>query len=326
MGQVGVQAGKRKEDGHEQGDDEAPQLFVDVAGQDRRLADENPGHERTQHGMYANQMRGERHRAHDDENCGDHRHFADKIVVGPADDAEHETPPERKAGRKKDCRSEHALTQGERVHLSVNRQAGGDRDDDPSDRVVDDGRGDQRHPDVSAHETHLAHDHCHDLHRGNRQRRAEKQRGNDPLVGSRQHCRGQQLAEREPASEGDHDPRGRRADGGTTRLLNQLEVGLHPGQQQQHQDAKLRDGIDHALLLRTCGEDRALRLGPDRAEYRRTKQNSGDQLPHDGRLPDPLHRLAHQASDQEQQNDLRQKERLRWGLHSRPPRRASSFQ
>ena len=122
-GQVGVQAGKRKEDGHEQGDDEAPQLFVDVAGQDRRLADEYPGHERTQHGMYADQMRGERHRAHDDENCGDHRHFADKIVVGPADDAEHETPPECKARRKKDCRSEHALTQGERVHLSVNREA-----------------------------------------------------------------------------------------------------------------------------------------------------------------------------------------------------------
>jgi hypothetical protein len=32
------------------------------------------------------------------------------------------------------------------------------------------------------------------------------------------------------------------------------------------------------------GEDRALRLGPDRAEYGRPKQNSGDQLPHYGRL------------------------------------------
>jgi hypothetical protein len=161
------------------------------------------------------------------------------------------------------------------------------------DRVVNDGRGDQRHPDVSTHETHLAHDHCHDLHRGNRQRRTEKKRGDDPLIGFRQHCSGQQLAERKPAGEGHQDPRDRRADGGTTRLLNQPEVGLHPGQQQQHQDAKLRDGIDHALLLRICGEDCALRLGPDRAEYGRTKQNSGDQLPHDGRLPDALHRLAH---------------------------------
>jgi hypothetical protein len=174
-GQVGVQAGKRKEDRHEQGDDEAAQLLVDVAGQDRRLADENPGHERTQRGVYTNQIRDERHRAHDHENRGDHRHFADKTVVGPADDAEHETPPERKTRRKKDCRSEDALTHGERVQVSVNREAKGDRDDDPSDRVVDDGRGDQRHPDVSAHETHLAHDHRHDIHRGNRQRRTDKQ-------------------------------------------------------------------------------------------------------------------------------------------------------
>jgi protein CrcB len=33
------------------------------------------------------------------------------------------------------------------------------------------------------------------------------------------------------------------------------------------QDAKLRDGIDHACLLQTRGEDCESRLGPDRAEY-----------------------------------------------------------
>ena len=123
----------------------------------------------------------------------------------------------------------------------------------------------------------------------------KRSRRGDPLVGFRQHCGGQQLAEREPAGEGHYDPRGRGADGGTPRLSNQPEVGLHPGQQQQHQDAKLRDGIDHGLLLLTPGEDRALRLGPDRAEYGRPEENSGDQLPHHGRLPDPLHRLAHQT-------------------------------
>ena len=30
-------------------------------------------------------------------------------------------------------------------------------------------------------------------------------------------------------------------------LLHQLDVGLHAGQQQQHQDADLRQAIDHAL-------------------------------------------------------------------------------
>jgi hypothetical protein len=70
----------------------------------------------------------------------------------------------------------------------------------------------------------------------------------------------------------------------------------------------------------------ALRLRPDRAEYRRPKQNSGDQLPHDSRLPDPLHRLAHQTPYQQQQHDLREEKRLRWSLHPHPPPRASGFQ
>jgi hypothetical protein len=79
------------------------------------------------------------------------------------------------------------------------------------------------------------------------------------------------------------------------------------------------------LLLRTRGEDRALRLWPDRAKHGGPKQNSGDELPHDGRLPDPLHRLAHQAAYQEQQNDLREEKCLRWSLHLRPPAASYRF-
>ena len=51
-----MQAGKRKEDRHEQSDDEAPHLFIDAAGQNRRFADENSGHERTQRGVYSPTM------------------------------------------------------------------------------------------------------------------------------------------------------------------------------------------------------------------------------------------------------------------------------
>ena len=182
--------------------------------------------------MYTNQMRDERHRAHDDKNCGDHWHFADETVVRPANDAEHEAPPDCKACCEKDCRSEHALTQREGVDPSVNRQAEADRDDDPSDRVVDNGRSDQRYPDVSAHETHLAHDHCHDLDRGNRQCRTEKQRGYDALVGIWKHRDGQQIAKREATGEGQNDPSDRRAYGGAARLFDEPEIGFHPGQQQ----------------------------------------------------------------------------------------------
>jgi hypothetical protein len=49
-----------------------------------------------------------------------------------------------------------------------------------------------------------------------------------------------------------------------------------------------------------------LNLRPERAQNRGAQQKAGQELPHDGGLADPLHRLPHQASDQEQDNDLRQ--------------------
>ena len=50
--------------------------------------------------------------------------------------------------------------------------------------------------------------------------------------------------------------------------LHQLQVGFHAGQQQQHQDAELRNGIDHALLLGRARKQDVLRSRPDQAETR----------------------------------------------------------
>jgi hypothetical protein len=43
------------------------------------------------------------------------------------------------------------------------------------------------------------------------------------------------------------------------------EVGLHTGEQQEHENAELRHRIDHTLLLGVPREDRVLQVRPKRA-------------------------------------------------------------
>ena len=50
-----------------------------------------------------------------------------------------------------------------------------------------------------------------------------------------------------------------------------------------------------------------LQVRPDQAEYRGTEKDAGNQLAHDGRLPDALHRLAHEPTADKQRNYLTQK-------------------
>ena len=52
-GQIGAQAGQAEEHRHEQRDDQAAQLLVDVPGQDRRFADQDAGDEGAEHGVDA---------------------------------------------------------------------------------------------------------------------------------------------------------------------------------------------------------------------------------------------------------------------------------
>ena len=56
---------RAEEHRHEERDDQAAQLLVDVLGQDRRFADQDAGDEGAEHGMHADHMRGQRHQPHD---------------------------------------------------------------------------------------------------------------------------------------------------------------------------------------------------------------------------------------------------------------------
>jgi hypothetical protein len=73
--QVGAQACDAEENGRKKCGDQAAQLFVDVARQDRRFADEDAGDKRAEHRVHADHVSDQRHDAHDDENCGDYRVF-----------------------------------------------------------------------------------------------------------------------------------------------------------------------------------------------------------------------------------------------------------
>ena len=64
--------------------------------------------------------------------------------------------------------------------------------------------------------------------------------------------------------------------GGAADPLDELQVGFHAGEQQQQQDAELRNGIEHALLFGGGRKQRMLSRRPQQAEHGRPKQQATD--------------------------------------------------
>ena len=124
------------------------------------------------------------------------------------------------------------------------------------------------------------------------------------LAGIGQHGVGQRLAERDAADERHHDAGDGGGERGASALAHQLEVGLHAGEQQQHQDAELRHRIEHRLLLFGGGEQGVLEIREEGAQHRGAEHQAGDQLAHHRRLAEAQHGLAEQAADQHQHDEL----------------------
>jgi phage protein D len=57
-----------------------------------------------------------------------------------------------------------------------------------------------------------------------------------------------------------------------TDAFHQLKIGLHAGEQQQHQDADFGNGADHAFLFGNAREKQVLGRRPDQAEHGRPEQ------------------------------------------------------
>ena len=94
-----------------------------------------------------------------------------------------------------------------------------------------------------------------------------------------------------PQAKGTAMPRQRDRHGRACRFAHQLEIGFHAGEQQQHQDADLRQAVDHAFLCRIGRENEILRLGPDPAEQRWPQDQARQQIAHQGGLAEALHAL-----------------------------------
>ena len=249
--------------------------------------------------MDADGVGKQREQAHHDEDGRDDRRFPEQLVVGPTDQKKHDATPDRKAREEKQRRSAERLPNRHEIHSAVQREAEGDRDDYPADRVVNDGRGHDNLPNLAAQKIHLAHDHRNDLDRRDRQRGAQKQRRDQAEVGLRQHGRGEELAEREAASERKCDARDRHAERGASDAPYEAEIGLHAGDEQQQKNAELRHRVEHGLLVGPRREQGGLHAGQNRTEHGRPEQDARDQLAHDGGLADPLHRFPEQPAHEE---------------------------
>ena len=72
---------------------------------------------------------------------------------------------------------------------------------------------------------------------------------------------------------------------------------------------------DTASIMLFCsaffGKNRVLQVRPKHAEYGGTEHDAGNELAHDGGLADPLHGLAQQPPNDEQNADLREEDCLR---------------
>ena len=94
--------------------------------------------------------------------------------------------------------------------------------------------------------------------------------------------------------------------GGAADAAHQLQIGLHAGQQQQHQDAELGDGVEHALL-RGVGRETAHAAPPARSRPNSEGPSMMPAMswPITAGWPSALRGLAHQPADQQQQPELR---------------------
>jgi len=135
------------------------------------------------------------------------------------------------------------------------------------------------------------------LTRSDRQRGAEEQRRDQPLARIRDHGVGQKFAEREAQGERHDDAEHRRRDRGAAAFLDDLEVGLHAGHQQDQQHGELRDRFEHRFLLFGGRKQSVLHVREQRPEERGAEHQAGHELSHDGGLTQPQQHFAQQPAD-----------------------------
>ena len=93
----------------------------------------------------------------------DHRRLTDKLIVRTADRGGDDLTADGEAQSEEDHGPGEASGDGPEIDRAMERQAEGDCDDHPADRVVDDGGRDDHLTEIAAEEAHLPDHHCDDL-------------------------------------------------------------------------------------------------------------------------------------------------------------------
>ena len=101
--EIGAKPGKPEKHRHKQGDDQAAQLFVNMARQNWRLPYQNAGDEGPKHGVNADRMGDQRHRRHHQQNGCYDGHVTDKIIVHKTYQRGHHAPAKRETDCKEQC-------------------------------------------------------------------------------------------------------------------------------------------------------------------------------------------------------------------------------
>ncbi|MBW4051365.1 MAG: hypothetical protein HIU85_07875 [Proteobacteria bacterium] len=219
-----------------------------------------------------------------------------------------ETPAHCDAEPEKREGTEYGARENADVDAAVLGHPQDDRHQYPPDGVVHDGCGQDDLSDRAPDEPEIAYDDGHDLDRGDRERRADEEPEQEPLLRLVQHRCGQQLDRQPAAEEGQGDAGQRYAEGGAAGVTHDREVRLHAGEQQQQEHPELPHRREHGLLLRRGRKEGELGRGSDLPEDRGSEHDAGEELPHDRRLAPAGEELPQQAPRDEEHHDLRQED------------------
>ena len=281
-----------------------------MLGQDGRFANQHARREGAENGVHADPVRDHRHADGDGQNDADDGHLADEGIVGPANEQRHDAPADGEAEENEQSGEREGADDAAEFDGAAGGEPGDDADENPGDGIVEDRGGENRLPDVAAEIAEIADDQRHDLHRRDGQRRAEEERGREPLLRIGQDRRRDGKPDQNAQRERHGDAGQRRGDGGTTDPPHQAEVGFHAGEKQEHEHAELGNGVEHSLLAGGIRKQRSLPRRPQQPEEGRPQEHPREELPHDGRLADALHGLARQTAGDDKNQDLREEKRL----------------
>jgi hypothetical protein len=310
-GEVDLDAGGGEEDRGEEARGGHLEGVGDLLAEARGLTDEDADGEGAEHGLDAHLV-GEGGAAEGEGDDEGHLGVgaADALVDAGDDlgddrdaDGEHEAEEQQGAADR--------LGDRERVDGAGGGEAGDDGQHDPADGVVGHGGGEDQLADVAADQLEV-HEHLGD-HRDRADAHGHgHEHGEDgALVGVGEVGVGEQEAEGDAGGERDADAEARDDEGVLAAALDEADVGLEAGGEDEEQDAEPRDDGEQVGLALVRREHVVLDVGGERAEHGGAEHDAGDELADDGGLAELAHDLAEEAGGEEEHRDLQQQQEHR---------------